>query len=77
MLRSDTIEVSSTIKPGSSDFFLPGFVCDVAAESKCSDTVWFITIIDECFSESNTIVDDYGHQIAIGQSYLVGYYFEK
>ena len=34
-------------------------------------------IIDECFSESNTIVDDYGYQIAIGQSYLFGDYFEE
>ena len=37
LLRSDNIEVSNTIKPASSDFFLPaGSVCAVAAESKCS-----------------------------------------
>ena len=77
LLRSDNIEVSNTIKPASSDFFLSGSVCAVAAESKCSDTVWFIKIIEECLTESNTIVDDYGHQIAIGQSYLIGNYFEK
>ena len=78
MLRSQNFEHNAaSSQKATSDFFLAGSVCAVAADAKSYDTVWFIEIIDEGFAHNDNIVDDYGHQIALGQNYLIGHYFER
>ena len=79
MLRSQNLELINldTSQKASTDFFLTGSVCVVAAATKSADTVWFVKIIGDDIANDHNVVDYYGHQIAIGQNYLIGHYFER
>ena len=57
-------------------FFLPGSTSAVAASSTSDDTAWFVNITAQCLTQ-NVVVDDYGHTIPPGHSYLEGHYLEK
>ena len=79
MLRSQNLELINldTSQKASTDFFLTGSVCAYAAATKSADTVWIVKIIGDDIANDHNVVDDYGHQIAIGQNYLIGHYFER
>jgi len=66
----DTNESNNT----SSEFFLPGSVCAIAAERKSPDLVWFLSIQSENVGGKN---DSYGHRVSEGQPNLIGHYLEK
>ena len=59
-----------------SEFLLPNSVCDITANSKSSDTVWFVLILEQKVAKSNE-ADDYGYIIPKECSFIKGHYLEK
>ena len=56
------------------EFFLASDFCALAADSKSSDTVWFVKIEEERIGPAT---DDYGIKIPDGCKYLQGKFLEK
>ena len=56
------------------EFFLASDFCALAADSKSSDTVWFMKIKEEGIGPAT---DDYGIKIPEGCKYLQGKFLEK
>ena len=52
-------------------------ICAAVADSKSSDTVWFARLHSNPEEAMAHITDDYGHNIAPGQTYTCASYYEK
>ena len=78
--RSDLVQSISAQKDldsaNTKDFLLPGSTCAVEVSSTSVNKVWFVHITAQCTTQ-NIVVDDYGHTIPHGHSYLEGHYLEK
>ena len=59
------------------EFLMADSICAVAADSRSSDTVWFVRLHSNPEEATAYITDDYGHNIAPGQTYIHALYYEK
>ena len=52
-------------------------ICALAADSKSFNNVWFARLHSNPEEAMAYITDDYGHNIAPGQTYIRASYYEK
>ena len=52
-------------------------ICAAAADSKSSDTVWFARLHSNPAEAMAYLTDDYGHNIAPGQTHTRASYYAK
>ena len=77
-LQSTVLEFNNTQQGEKplTEFILANSVWAFAAESKSSNTLWFLLILEQKVAESNE-AGDYGHIIPEGWSFISGHYLEK
>ena len=59
------------------EFLMADSICAIAADSRSSDTVWFVRLHSNPEQATAYITDDCGHNIAPGQTYIHAFYYEK
>lgn len=76
--RSGVESTSSNVEEEVIDdgLILPGSFCAIAADHSSLETIWFVKINDYITADVD-VTDDYGVQIAAGQSYIEGHFLEK
>ena len=75
-VRSKTTSDSSCSQETAKEFLLPGSICAIAADTKSTDMIWFVYIVDveEVFHEK---LDSYGHAITPGHMFVRARYLER